>query len=68
MRQYKKTKKSGNKPFAALDYNLILTFDLKIGNFELEPALNYNVPIYKVQGVPTKPIGFGTVNLIYTIK
>ncbi len=65
---YKKKKPTQNAPFALLDYNVIVTIDLKIGKFDLEPAFNYNGPIYKVKGVPSKPLAYGTINLVYTIQ
>jgi len=68
VQSFKRRKKSGKASFAVLDFNLIFTVNYKIGHFEIEPAINLNVPIYKVPGVPDKPLGFGTLNLIYTIE
>jgi hypothetical protein len=58
---------TSNSSFGTLDYNLILSIDYKLGNFEIEPALNYTNPLYRPVGQVNKPLGYGTITLTYTI-
>jgi hypothetical protein len=53
--------------FGSLDYNLILTVDLKIHHFEFEPAINLTQPLYAIPGQSDKSYGYVTVALIHTI-
>jgi len=62
------TRIPNNSSFGTLDYNLILTINYKIGNFEIEPAFNHTVPLYKPSGTPNTPLNSVTIALVYTIK
>ena len=68
IQSYKRARRNNKSSFAVLDLNLIFTVNYKVGNFEFQPAFNFNVPIYKVPGIPDKPLAYGTINLIYTIE
>jgi len=57
-----------NTSFGTLDYSLVLSIDYKVGRFEVEPALNYNAALYTVQGISSKPLGYLTLDLTYTIE
>lgn len=57
-----------NSSFGTLDYTLTFTIDFQIGNLDIEPALNYNEGLYKVTGVPTSALTYGTLAFTYTIE
>lgn len=59
---------TSNTSFGTLDYTLILSFDFKIGHFEVEPALNDNITLYNTTGASNKPLGYLTLALLYTIE
>jgi hypothetical protein len=65
--QGKKSQIPSNTSFGTLDYNFVFTIDYKIGRFEIEPAVNYTAPLYIAQGVSSKPLGYLTLDLTYTI-
>lgn len=56
-----------NKSFGTLSYTLTLGVDYTIGNFDAEPAYNYNVSLYNTPGASNKPLGYFTIALTYTI-
>jgi hypothetical protein len=56
-----------NSSFGTLDYTLVFTINYSIGNFEVEPSINYADPLYKPEGIPTNSFLFFTVGLTYTI-
>jgi hypothetical protein len=56
-----------NASFGTLDYTLVLTINYKIGHFEVEPAINMVAPLYIPTGISSKPIGYLTLALTYTI-
>ena len=80
---YKEVKKNGkevrqfvapnNTSFGTVDYNFIITLDLKIGNFEFEPAFTHNKSLYNpttsngTSVAPTTPLNSVTIALVYTI-
>lgn len=57
-----------NTSFGTLDYSLVFSIDYQVGHFEVEPALNYEAALYSVQGVSSKPFGYVTIDLTYTIE
>ncbi len=63
----KKDTLKNNSSFGTLDYLLAFSVDYKVGNFECEPGINYDVPLYAVPNVPSKPIAYVTIALTYTI-
>lgn len=81
---YKEVKKNGkevrqfvapnNSSFGTVDYNFILTLDLKIGNFEFEPVFTHNKSLYNPTTsngssvAPTTPLNSLTIALVYTIN
>jgi hypothetical protein len=67
-KEVKVRKPLNNSSFGTVDYSLVFTIDLKIGNFEIEPAFNYNKALYNPSGVPTSPLRYGTLAFIYTIE
>jgi len=79
---YKEVRKNGklvrqytppnNTSFGTVDYNFILTLDLKIGHFEFQPAFTHNKSLYNpttngVSVAPTTPLNSLTIALVYTI-
>jgi hypothetical protein len=56
-----------NTSFGTVDYNLLFTINYTIGNFEIEPSINYTDPLYKPQGITTSSTTYFTVSLTYTI-
>ncbi len=67
-KQSKKDQVPTNTSFGTLDYNFVFTVNYKVGHFEIEPALNYTAPLYSATGVSTKPLGYLTLALTYTIE
>ena len=60
---------TSNSSFGLLDYNLILSIELSLGNFNFEPMITYNAPLYLPTGTTkNKPAVFGSITLSYTIK
>ena len=60
---------SSSNSFGALDCNVIVTLELKLGKFKIEPILNYVIPLYNENNiVSSKPYGYGSLSLTYTLK
>jgi hypothetical protein len=57
-----------NSSFGALDYNLILTIEYKVGRFKFEPAFTYSYPLYNPSNLPNPPSAYGSITVMYTIK
>jgi hypothetical protein len=59
---------TSNSSFGAIDYNLMLSIELKLRQFSIEPELTYTRPLYSQPNVPSTPYAFGSITLTYTIK
>lgn len=52
--------------FKVLNYELKLPVVIYLGNFELEPAYKYSIPVNKIEGDESKPQSFYSFNISYT--
>jgi hypothetical protein len=58
-----------NNSFGTLDYELILSLELTLGKFSIEPAFTYCYPLYNPTTSAHNPATFlGSIQLTYTIK
>lgn len=54
--------------FGTLDYNIMLSIELTLGKFSIEPEITYMVPLYNDSSIPSTPYAYGSITLTYTIK
>ncbi len=59
---------NSNSSFGTLDYNVILTLDLALGKFDIEPAFTYTKPLYQPSNIYNPAIGCFTLAVTYTIE
>lgn len=59
---------NANSSFGTLDYNIILSIELKLGAFSIEPVITYAHPLYNPSNLSNPPIAYGSITLTYTIK
>lgn len=62
---------SNNSSFGALDYNLILSVELSLGRFSIEPKVTYTCPLYNSTNLAltkSKSFVLGSITFTYDIE